>query len=67
MSASEEELQRRIADVQARVVEPMRAEEARLRQEYPGQSDAWYSVTASQTVQRINQRRRVLWNPLSWF
>lgn len=39
------------------MADAMVAEEARLRAEYPGRPDSWYSFTASQTVQRANQRR----------
>lgn len=50
------EFQARLAAARARTADAMLIEEGRLRREYPGQSDAWYSVTASQTVQRANQR-----------
>lgn len=49
------------------IADAMVAEEARLRAEYPGKPDSWYSYTASHSVQLSRQRRRVLWNPLTWF
>lgn len=61
------QFQARLAAARAKTADAMLAEEDRLRREYPGRTDSWYSVTASQTVQRANQRARSAWNPLSWF
>lgn len=50
------EFQARLAAAINKGPAAMLVEEARLRREFPGQSDAWYAVGASLNVQRANQK-----------